>query len=231
MKNNTVFFSGTMQAVVVTTSSNESIVADNIVHAALAHGFTIFILVAALGHISGGHFNPAVTWAVAASGKMPIYHVPFYWFSQLLGGFCGALYSALIMTQKQLDSSHAGATLLNPENKWWEGMMSEAVVTYFLCHTILLTAADTNTNILAPLAIGLTLSIDILSTGSITGASMNPARSLGPNIVGQIFLDSNSIPAHFWSYHYIYWAGPFMGATVAVVIYRVFEARQDRLLR
>ncbi|VDO27345.1 unnamed protein product [Haemonchus placei] len=244
----TFVFVGTMQAVVVTGSGNQSIVADNIVHAALAHGFTIFILVAALGHIrstaysqkdcsipctspfvtliarreysSGGHFNPAVTWAVAAAGKMPIYHVPFYWFAQLLGGFCGSLYSVLIMTQKQLDGSYAGATLLNPDNKWWEGMMSEAVVTYFLCHTILLTAADTNTNILAPLAIGLTLSIDILSTGSITGASMNPARSLGPNIVGQIFLDSNSIPAHFWSYHYIYWAGPFMGATVAVVLYK-----------
>lgn len=60
----------------------------------------------------------------------------------------------------------------------------------------------------------------ILLRGSITGASMNPARSLGPNIVGQIFLDSNSIPPHFWSYHYIYWAGPFMGATVVVAIYR-----------
>ncbi|EYC05864.1 hypothetical protein Y032_0079g1227 [Ancylostoma ceylanicum] len=227
----TFVFVGTMQAVVVTTSANQSIVADNIVHAALAHGFTIFILVAALGHISGGHFNPAVTWAVAASGKMPIYDVPFYWFSQLLGGFCGSLYSVVIMTQGQLDSSHAGATLLNPDNKWWEGMMSEAVATFFLCHTILLTAADTNTNVLAPLAIGLTLSIDILSTGSITGASMNPARSLGPNIVGQIFLDSNSIPAHFWSYHYIYWAGPLLGATIAVTLYRVFEARQDRLLR
>ncbi|KAK5973519.1 Aquaporin-8 [Trichostrongylus colubriformis] len=227
----TFVFVGTMQAVVVTGSDNKSIVADNILHAALAHGFTIFILVAALGHISGGHFNPAVTWAIAAAGKMPIYQVPFYWFAQLLGGFCGSLYSVLIMTQKQLDSSHAGATLLNPDNKWWEGMMSEAVVTYFLCHTILLVAAGTDTNILAPLAIGLTLSIDILSTGTITGASMNPARSLGPNIVGQIFLDSNSIPAHFWNYHYIYWAGPFMGSTVAVVIYKLFEARQDRLLR
>ncbi|PIO74954.1 channel protein, MIP family [Teladorsagia circumcincta] len=227
----TFVFVGTMQAVVVTGLENESIVADNIVHAALAHGFTIFILVAALGHISGGHFNPVVTWAVAAAGKMPIHHVPFYWFAQFLGGFCGSLYSVLIMTHNQLESSFAGATLLNPDNKWWEGMMSEAVVTYFLVHTILLVAADTDTNLLAPLAIGLTLSIDILATGLITGASMNPARSLGPNIVGQIFLDSNSIPLHFWSYHYIYWAGPFMGSTVAVILYRLFEARENRLLR
>ncbi|KHJ80023.1 transporter, major intrinsic protein family protein [Oesophagostomum dentatum] len=179
---------------------------------------------------SGGHFNPAVTWAIALAGKMPPWQVPLYWFSQLLGGFCGALYSVLIMTQKQIDGSYCGATLLNPDNKWWEGLLSEAVVTFFLCHTILLTAADTSSNLLAPLAIGLTLSIDILSTGSITGASMNPARSLGPNIVGQIFLDSYAIPKNFWNYHYIYWAGPFAGATVATIIYRLFEARENRLV-
>ncbi|VDN36482.1 unnamed protein product [Cylicostephanus goldi] len=160
----------------------------------------------------------AVTWAVAGAGKMPFWHVPFYWFSQLLGGFCGALYAALIMTKDQLNDTHAGATLLSPTNKWWEGLASESVVTFFLCHTVLLTAADTNTNLLAPLAIGLTLSIDILSTGAITGASMNPARSLGPNIVGQIF-KTTKLPAHFWNYHYIYWAGPFIGATAAIVIY------------
>ncbi|VDM83563.1 unnamed protein product [Strongylus vulgaris] len=135
------------------------------------------------------------------------------------------------MTKQQLNSTYAGATLLNPENTWSEGLASEAVVTFFLCHTVLLTAADTDKNLLAPLAIGLTLSIDILSTGSITGASMNPARSLGPNIVGQIFLDSNVIPPHFWNYHYIYWAGPFIGATIAALFYWLFESRQHRLLR
>uniref|UniRef100_A0A1I7XP85 Aquaporin n=1 Tax=Heterorhabditis bacteriophora TaxID=37862 RepID=A0A1I7XP85_HETBA len=220
---------------------------------------------------------------------MPYYHLPFYMISQLLGGFCGSLYSAFhcvhscvfvrcplqllvrnrynrvlvsvaessnpirstaypnnfhafdklinstllkaIMTNFQLNNTNAGATLLYHANTWWEGLLSEAVATYFLCHTILLTAVDSNKVVLAPLAIGLTLSIDILSTsifidkfdnvsysGSITGASMNPARSLGPNIVGQIFL--KSLPPGFWSNHYIYWAGPFMGATVAVIIYK-----------
>ncbi|CAJ0590729.1 unnamed protein product [Cylicocyclus nassatus] len=229
----TFVFIGCMQTVVTVASDGESAreVVDTILHATLAHGFAIFILVAALGHISGGHFNPAVTWSVAGAGKMPLWHVPFYWFAQLLGGFCGALYAALVMTKAQLYESHAGATLLSPSNKWWEGLASESVVTFFLCHTVLLTAVDTNKNLLAPLAIGLTLSIDILSTGAITGASMNPARSLGPNIVGQIFINETSLPLHFWDYHYIYWAGPFIGATVATCIYWIFESRQVRLIR
>ena len=68
------------------------------------------------------------------------------------------------MTKTEFNDSHAGATLLNPANQWWEGLVSETVVTFFLCHTILNVAVDTNSNMLAPLAIGLTLSIDILAT-------------------------------------------------------------------
>lgn len=68
------------------------------------------------------------------------------------------------MTKTELNASNAGATLLSLNNHWWEGLISEAVVTFFLCHTILNTAVDTDANLLAPLAIGLTLSIDILAT-------------------------------------------------------------------
>ncbi|PAV57397.1 hypothetical protein WR25_12257 isoform D [Diploscapter pachys] len=207
----TFVFIGTMQAYVPNKSN------DDITHAALAHGFTIFIIVASLGHISGGHFNPAITWAVTAANRMPYWHLPFYFISQLLGGFCGALMSAVlqrhirkppavniseivksiemmgtafsnlqfelnhtaieaILSSSQLTGTYAGATLLSPNNAWWEGLLSEALATYFLCHTVLMTAVDTDSNVLAPLAIGLTLSIDIFSTGAITGASMNPAR-------------------------------------------------------
>ncbi|PAV57396.1 hypothetical protein WR25_12257 isoform B [Diploscapter pachys] len=213
----TFVFIGTMQAYVPNKSN------DDITHAALAHGFTIFIIVASLGHISGGHFNPAITWAVTAANRMPYWHLPFYFISQLLGGFCGALMSAAILSSSQLTGTYAGATLLSPNNAWWEGLLSEALATYFLCHTVLMTAVDTDSNVLAPLAIGLTLSIDIFSTGAITGASMNPARSLGPNIVGSIFINSKDLPSNFWNHHYIYWAGPLAGGTVAALIYRYFR--------
>ncbi|CAI2354629.1 unnamed protein product [Caenorhabditis sp. 36 PRJEB53466] len=217
----TFVYVGTMQAHLFPN-------ADGILHAAFAHGFTIFILVTAFGHISGGHFNPAVSWAIAGAGKMPIWHLPFYVLSQLLGGFCGALLTASVLSSSQLQSIAAGATLLSDGTQWWQGLIGETVVTFFLVHTILISAADTDTVTLAPLAIGLTLSIDILSTGSITGASMNPARSLGPSIVGSIFDSANG--SSYWTYHYIYWAGPLLGSTIALCVYKLFESREERIV-
>ncbi|CAJ0582324.1 unnamed protein product, partial [Mesorhabditis spiculigera] len=180
---------------------------DGTVHASLAHGFTIFIMVATLGHISGGHFNPAVTWSVA------------------------------ILTYDEAVTVQMGATLLlegtdNLDNNyWWQGLIAETVVTFFLCHTILNTAVDTSDNTLAALAIGFTLSIDILAVGSITGASMNPARSFGPNVAASIILNKADQARHLWTYHYIYWAGPLLGASITAAIYRLFEARVDRLVK
>ncbi|CAI5451403.1 unnamed protein product [Caenorhabditis angaria] len=200
---------------------------DGITHAALAHGFTIFILVTAFGHISGGHFNPAVSWAIAGAGKMPAIHLPFYVGAQLLGGTCGAFLAAAILSNAQLYVIGAGATLLSDGTQWWQGLISETVVTFFLVHTILISAADSDSVTLAPLAIGLTLSIDIFATGAITGASMNPARSLGPNIVASALLPSS---LQVWNYHYIYWAGPLLGSTIALCVYKLFEAREDRIV-
>lgn len=94
---------------------------------------------------SGGHFNPAVSWAIAGAGKMPIFHLPFYVVSQLLGGICGAFLTAAVLSQEQLTSCEAGATLLSPGSQWWQGLIAETVVTFFLVHTILITAADTDT--------------------------------------------------------------------------------------
>ncbi|CAD6193642.1 unnamed protein product [Caenorhabditis auriculariae] len=216
----TFVFIGCMQAVQI---------GDGPTHAALAHGFTIFILVTAFGHISGGHFNPAVSWAIAGAGKMPIWHLPFYVASQLFGGFCGAMLVAAVLTPSQYDASDGGATLLATDTFWWKGLIAEALATFFLVHTILISAADSNSVILAPLAIGLTLSIDIYAVGEISSASMNPARSLGPNIAGSIFL--SKLPPNFWNFHYIYWAGPLAGSTAALCLYKVFEAREDRFVQ
>ncbi|CAJ0961122.1 unnamed protein product, partial [Mesorhabditis belari] len=211
---------------------------DGTVHAALAHGFAIFILVTTLGHISGGHFNPAVTWSVVASGRQNPLELPFYWASQLFGGFCGSMLACAILSYDEMVQVQAGATLLfegDPSNldnsAWWQGLLSETVVTFFLCHTILMTAVDTDKNLLAPLAIGFTLSIDILATGAITGASMNPARSFGPNVAASILINKGDQADHLWSRHYIYWAGPLVGASIAAAIYRIFEARTDRFVR
>ncbi|KAK7507976.1 hypothetical protein BaRGS_00000941, partial [Batillaria attramentaria] len=96
-----------------------------------------------------------------------------------------------------------------------EGMLCEIVLTVVLVLTVLMAAVDPQTKSnLAPLAIGFAVFVDILAGISVTGASMNPARSFGPAVV------VSNVSSDFWKYHYIYWVGPLIGAIVAAVWYR-----------
>jgi len=207
---------------------------NTVIHGAFAHGLTIFILVASLGHISGGHFNPAVTLSVALAGKLPggyygFWQVPLYWMAQLTGGFLGALLVRAVTLKFEYDGFDGGATYLHLGDEWYQGLISEAMLTFILTQTVLMTACDTSTNLLAPLAIGMCLSLDIFAAGTLTGASMNPARSLGPGIAMSIFAYKDT--GYIWNIHYIYWAGPFIGATLSAFFYRtVFGRGKNRLL-
>jgi MIP family channel proteins len=242
-------FVGTLVFIYVGTMNGTAGANSGLVGAALAHGFTIFAMVASLGPISGGHFNPSVSLAITLAGKLNPAHLPFYIFSQLLGGIVGALICRASNVADTYTAGLAGATLMGPNISWINGLVTEIMLTAILCHVILLTAVDTSSNVLAPLAIGLTLALDVCAGGAITGASMNPARSLGPNIMASIFVDfdrrqpnpqqfpdlnpqnmyysSNSL----WSYHWIYYVGPILGASLAAALYRIFLGRnKNRLL-
>ena len=229
-------FIGTCVFVYVGTMSGTAGGNAGLPGAALAHGFTIFAMVATFGHISGGHFNPAVSLGITLSGKMSPIHLPFYVISQLLGGCVGAVLCRVCCTKKLYTAGVGGATLMGLEFSWSEGFITEIMLTAILVTVILLTAVDTSTNVLAPLAIGLTLALDVFAGGNATGASMNPARSLGPNIMASAFVsfsDRQNDPlitnytssSQLWSYHWIYWAGPFLGATLAASLYRLFFGR------
>ncbi|KAI6199749.1 hypothetical protein M3Y96_00659800 [Aphelenchoides besseyi] len=188
---------------------------DNVLtHAAFAHGLTIFVMVNSLGHVSGGHFNPAVSFAAALAGKLHPYLVLPYW---------------IAVTQKsEFDAIMGGATILSPDDKWYQGLLAEAVLTFLLTFVVLNSAIDRD-NVLAPLAIGFSLTICIFGAGSISGASMNPARSLGPCVAANLFIDN--VDTNFiWNFHYIYWIGPLLGAAISALIYRSFFARSGRLL-
>ncbi|GMT11092.1 hypothetical protein PFISCL1PPCAC_2389, partial [Pristionchus fissidentatus] len=214
-------FTGSMQGYINTNM-------DSILHAAFAHGIAIFVLVTSLGHISGGHFNPAVSLGGTLTGHLPLHHLPLYVVSQLLGGICGSLMTYAVLTKEEFTAILGGATLLTQETTtWYEGLISESMVTFMLVHTVLNAAMGSGDKPLAPLAIGFTLTIDIIATGRLTGASMNPARSLGPNLIGWAFMDT--IPFGWWEYHYIYWAGPIIGACIASAVYWVFERREKRI--
>jgi len=197
--------------------------------AACAHGITIAVLIVGMGHISGGHFNPAVTVGIFVSGNIPILNAAMYIVSQLGGGLVGSLLARACVSQTLWDSISGGATipssLFLANMNFAQGILLEAMMTWLLVHTVLISAVDTADNHLAPFAIGLSIFVDILAGGNLTGASMNPARSFGPAVVGGIFgIGARSSFDH----HYIYYAGPLIGATVAGVIYKMFLAKDEK---
>ncbi|CAJ0960899.1 unnamed protein product, partial [Mesorhabditis belari] len=217
--------------VFVFVGTAQALAGGGILNAALAHGITIFILIAAFGNLSGGHFNPAVTLGIAAVGRISPVHAVCYILSQLGGGFFGSLLAKLIMGDS-FEKFGFGATIFAANVAWYQGLLAELFATFMLVQTVLMTAVDTGSNQLAPLAIGFTVAADILAIGTLTGASMNPGRSFGPQIVGALFHSSAIRPTNrYWALHWVYYLGPFGGAILAAVIYKVFYSRENRILK
>jgi MIP family channel proteins len=181
---------------------------------ALAHGLVLAVMVSALGHISGGHFNPAVTISVWVSGKIETLRGLFYILAQLAGAAAGAGLLRVAVPERlwRHDPTSLGATALSrqfgvtPAN----ALILEATLTFFLVFTVFAVAIDDRGvfKSVAGLPIGLVLTFDILVGGFLTGASMNPARSFGPALLIWEWKD-------FW----IYLAGPLAGGIVAASLY------------
>jgi MIP family channel proteins len=169
----------------------------------MVFGIAIAIMIYAVGHISGGHFNPAVSLGLSVAGQLPKKDLAPYWASQALGALAAtALLAAL------LPAGHGyGATV--PLVPAWQAVAWEAVLTFFLVFVILAVATDKRAPAgFAGLAIGATICLDAFVGGPITGASMNPARSLAPALwQGE------------WGVLWIYFAGPAIGAVVAALTY------------
>src|ERR1700716_4431535 len=177
---------------------------------ALAHGFTIMAFAFAYGSVSGGHMTPAVTVGVLAAGAMSAGEAIGYIVSQLIGGVAGALLLRTVLggagTGLGLPAlAHnlaLGATSLTITPA--AGFMIEAVLAFFLVTVVLSTAVAGRAGNLAPLAIGLTLTLNIIMGGALTGAAFNPARSLGPMVATGDFNNA-----------WLYLAAPIVGAIVA----------------
>ena len=175
---------------------------------ALAHGFTIAVMGSATGHISGGHLNPAVTVAMILTGRIDAPKGLGYIVAQVLGAVVAALIVSVSFPAEAVKASNLGTPLLASGIGVGVGILLEAIATFFLVFVIFGTAVDGRGPRLGALFIGLTVAIDILAIGPITGAAMNPARSLGPALVGGHL-------ENFW----IYWVGPILGAVVAAIVY------------
>jgi len=191
---------------------------------ALAHGFAIMVLVYAVGEVSGGHINPAVTWATMITSKISITRGFIYIWSQLLGGIVGAAFLKAIVPP-HLQTS-LGCHGLNPGMTTQQGFGAEVIFTFIFIFVVFATAISPFAGKLAPLASGqgseygpgkltpfaVGATILILHTVGIplTGASMNPARSFGPAVV-----------QNCWDNHWIYWIGPLFGSTIAAIVAQV----------
>lgn len=174
-----------------------------------AHGLAIFVMVAAFGGISGGHFNPAVTIGAMAFRAISVRMGCVYIIMQLTGAIMGASFvKELLPTAMRFNvGAHAVASGIT----LWSAVNLEALLTSLLMFVILFTAMDQKRkNMWAPLAIGMTIMLDHLIGVPLTGASMNPARSFGPALVSGM-----------WANHWVYWVGPIVGSIVAVLFYRI----------
>jgi aquaporin Z len=176
---------------------------------ALAFGLVIAVMVTALGHISGGHFNPAVTFGFMLTRRISVVLGLAYWVAQLAGGVLATLLLKWIFPAASRDPSHLGAPArhtiaLGP------ALVVEALLTLFLVWVVFATTADprsTYTSI-AGLAIGFAVVFDTLMGYPLTGAALNPARAFGPQLI------SNS-----WHDAWIWYVGPLAGGAIAALLY------------
>jgi aquaporin TIP len=199
-----------------------SIVAANQIHdpsligIALAHGLAIGVMVSAVGHISGGHFNPAITLGFLITRRIEPLLGLLYWAFQLAGAALAALLLQELLPRVSTDSVHLGVPALGGGVNAGAAFGLEAIMTFFLAWVVFATAVDPRGTFksIAGLAIGLTITIDILFGGPFTGAAMNPARAFGPQLVG----------GH-WANGWVWYAGPAVGAIAAALLYEYLYLR------
>lgn len=179
---------------------------------ALAFGGTLAALVAALGHISGAHLNPAVTVALAATGKFPWRFVPAYVVAQLGGAILAALATWLVLGGAARDKALLAATYPAKAAGSGQAFIVEILITFILVFIIIAVATDERAEGPAvPFAVGLALAAGVFIGGPISGGAVNPARALGPMLVAG---DLSS----FW----LYILGPLIGGVLAAVLYDRF---------
>ncbi|MEO0335391.1 MAG: MIP family channel protein [Pseudomonadota bacterium] len=174
-------------------------------------GFTVCIMIYATGHISGAHFNPAVTFAFASTKRFPWSEVPVYWFAQVLGSIFGC---SLLWIMIPEISTYAST---QPSVPVFNTFVAELVFSFFLMFVIKSVATDSRAEgVMAGAAIGITVTVAAFFGGPISGASLNPARSLGPAIFEANF-------DHLW----IYLLAPVVGATLGAQLYSFIRCEVD----
>ena len=199
-------------------ASASGVISDpTLIGVAVANGLAIGVMVCALGHISGGHFNPAVTFGFLITKRIKPALAPVYWGAQFGGAALAALLVRQLLPRATTEAVKLGVPALGHGVNSTSGMFLEAILTFFLVFVIFGAAVDARNqfSVVAGLAIGLTIAIDVLFGGPFTGAAMNPSRAFGPELVG----------GH-WANAWVWYVGPLLGAAVAAGLYAFLYLRK-----
>lgn len=192
--------------------------AAGLIVVALAHGIVLAVLVSALGAISGGHFNPAVTFGVWLAGKLDWHRALAYVVAQLIGAILAA-WAVRAVIPATLSPS-LGLPALGADITPVAGIVVESVLTVILLIAVFGTAIDPRAPKIGGIAIGFAVGADIFMGGPLTGAAMNPARWFGPAAV-----------TGMWNDWFVWIIGPLLGAAIVALAYRYLFAEEASLLR
>jgi len=185
---------------------------------ALAPGLAVATMMAAVGPISGGHFNPAVTAGFWVTRRMGTFQAIGYALAQLAGASAGAYAISKFYLEDVWRRAVLGTPVLSADVSPVLGMGIEALLTFLLVFVFFAVASekDSAAGLRAPFAVGLAVTGDILAGGVLTGAALNPARAFGPALVG-----------HYWLNQSVYWIGPIGGAIAAGSLYSALLAKKS----
>src|ERR1700736_3980082 len=177
---------------------------------ALAHGLTIAVMASAFGHISGAHFNPAVTVGIWVTKRIATLDAFGYWFAQLAGAIAAAFLLRAIIPEETWRAVALGTPELVRDFPRLSGMVLEAITTFFLVLMVFATAVDEKGTFrsIAGFGIGLSITLGVLVAGPFTGGALNPARAFGP-----------ALASSHWANWGVYWVGPVAGGLVAGLLY------------
>lgn len=184
---------------------------SGLVGVALAHGLAIAVMVSATATVSGGHLNPAVTFGLFVVKRIDLPNAVAYVVAQCTGAVLAAGLLWLALPADVLHKIGMGTPAINVEAGVTLPMalITEIVLTFFLAFVVYGTAVAKRAPKMGGLFIGMTVTLDILVGGPISGAAMNPARHLGPALFGGGM-------QHIW----VYWLGPLIGGMLGAVAYR-----------
>ena len=223
----TAEFFGTFALIFIGAGSVVMLRYGGLIGVALAHGLVLAVMVSVLGHISGGHFNPAVTISAWVTNQIKTAAAAVYIIVQLAGGAAGAGLLRVALPKSLWDQgglnlgTPAVAHGLGISNG--KGVLIEAILTFFLVFAVYGTAIDDRGAFskIAGLPIGLVLTFDILMGGVLTGAAMNPARWFGP-----------ALASGTWTDWWVYLIGPIGGGVIAASVYWfAFLGGREKLVR